>query len=122
MLALADWIIALIVLGVLVFLLFFAAYCSSLAGKRGRQPNTGFLFGFFLGPFGILLLYLLPEGDYSPIALYMRGGEKRAEISEEEPLDTSTYVPCENCGNIVFATHVIEGKCPNCGAKMRQPH
>src|SRR5262245_53900736 len=36
-----------------------------VASSKNRSPTEGFLFGFFLGPLGVLVEALLPDGEAS---------------------------------------------------------
>lgn len=57
-----EW---LILIGILLVVGLLMAGCGAyVAGQKRRDPIEGALFGFFLGPLGIVIVALLPTGDF----------------------------------------------------------
>jgi len=74
--------------------------------KIGQEKNRiGFLYGFFLGFFGLLVLAILPPlegGGYAP----------RGKSPNQRYL-SSNEKKCKSCGSIITDDYK---RCPNCGS------
>jgi len=75
----------------------------------GREKNRkGFLWGFFLGFVGLIVLALLPplENRSSINTNYKKPSERFLNNKE---------IKCSSCGSIIDAAYI---SCPNCGARI----
>ncbi|UIJ38234.1 hypothetical protein LWC08_01355 [Desulfobaculum bizertense] len=67
-----GWVIMGVILGlawlgvVLCFLAVTAGYCSELAENKKRSPGMWWVFGFFLGPLAMAVLWMSPLPKDSP--------------------------------------------------------
>jgi len=49
-----------------------------IASEKGRDPSQGYLLGFFLGLFGVMIVLFLPDGTYqAPV--------RRDDLEEDDP-------------------------------------
>ena len=75
-----EWVILIVFL--LAIWLVLAGFGAYVAGQKQRDPIEGAIFGFLLGPIGIVIVALLPAGDFG-------GGSARRSTSShrDEGLD-----------------------------------
>jgi hypothetical protein len=51
-----------LIIGIVVYCMICGGYGQHIAIEKSRDPNEGAAFGIVFGPFGLLLLVLMPDG------------------------------------------------------------
>ena len=86
---------------------------SGIVGHLRGYPLAGWVLGFLLGPFGLLIMALSDNKKTAPDAKEQEAGNKiaRAKAYQEQAALRSGLVKCQ-CGELIPSKE----SCPFCGA------